>query len=103
MVGRASERWTYIDAVLKAVQNIFWTRSLFGHPMEGVQSFFPIFATHQILGCTPNLKRPWRKMVYSKKSNFTHLANGNPSEVLNCPLKALFLTANEPFYKYSVH
>ena len=39
-------------------KHFFGVRCSFGHPMEGFQSFFPNFVTHQILLCTPKLKRP---------------------------------------------
>ena len=88
MVGRASERsfqkWVFLWTTkfwtcwccfrrLEAVQNIFFgVRCSFGHPMEGFQSFFPNFVTHQILLCTPKLKRPERYFV---SNNLTLIFN----------------------------
>ena len=44
-------------------KHFFGVRCSFGHPMEGFQSFFPNFVTHQILLCTPKLKRPYMLIV----------------------------------------
>ena len=44
-------------------KHFFGVRCSFGHPMEGFQSFFPNFVTHQILLCTPKLKRPKRNQA----------------------------------------
>ena len=47
-------------------KHFFGVRCSFGHPMEGFQSFFPNFVTHQILLCTPKLKRPCINTVLIK-------------------------------------
>ena len=76
IVRRASERsfsslrlfvnFNFLDILMLFLEaggctkHFLGARCSSGHPMEGFQSFFPIFATHQILACTPNLKRPSR-------------------------------------------
>ena len=57
-------------------KHFFGVRCSFGHPMEGFQSFFPNFVTHQILLCTPKLKRPYRVLVNLDPKN-TKLPIGN--------------------------
>ena len=51
-------------------KHFFGVRCSFGHPMEGFQSFFPNFVTHQILLCTPKLKRPPVKASADRENVF---------------------------------
>ena len=48
-------------------KHFFGVRCSFGHPMEGFQSFFPNFVTHQILLCTPKLKRPTNDIMQAAR------------------------------------
>ena len=62
-------------------KHFFGVRCSFGHPMEGFQSFFPNFVTHQILLCTPKLKRP-RVRLSIRKVSICHTIDMNRFDTL---------------------
>ena len=78
-------------------KHFFGVRCSFGHPMEGFQSFFPNFVTHQILLCTPKLKRPRNITLEIQTMTLLDVKkdyNSNPCPAL--PYSCYFLLQQQP-------